>query len=150
MGLVTACFWWHAHFMAEAMAAGVARDCPGSVLVVLWNTGEGTPAALRRRAGRWPGSGHPHRLAPLGPGRADLPGPGCHRLEKSWRLYAKNLAAGRPGRPGWAWRCLWPVFSRLNAINSPTSFLNCRRPADRLVGHDHAAVSSRPSSPGLP
>ena len=116
-------FWWHA-IMAEAMTAGTAVIALVLLLVVLWRRGEGGPWLIFA-AGLAGGLGIGiHTVSALSaPAILIYLGLAAIVWEKSWRLYAKTwLLAGLGGLAGVA--LTLASFFTLNALNSPTSFLN--------------------------
>jgi hypothetical protein len=116
-------FWWHA-IMAEAMTAGAAVIALVLLLVVLWRRGQGSPWLIFA-AGLAGGLGLGiHTMSALSaPAVLIYLGLAAIAWKKSWRLYGRTwLLAGLGGLAGAA--LTLASFFTLNALNSPTSFLN--------------------------
>jgi hypothetical protein len=116
-------FWWHA-IMAEAITAGSAVIALVLFLVVLWRRGEGSPGLLFA-AGLAGGLGIGiHTVsALLAPAVLIYLGLAAIAWRKGWRLYFKSLLLAGLGGLAGAGLTLASFFA-LNALNSPTSFLN--------------------------
>ena len=120
-------FWWHA-IMAESITAGAAMIALVLLLVVLWRRGEGSPWLLFAAGLAGGLSLGIHTMAALSaPAVLLYLGLAAIAWKKSWRVYFKTLLlAGLGGLAGAA--LTLASFFTLNALNSPTSFLNCIAP----------------------
>ncbi len=120
-------FWWHA-IMAESITAGAAMIALVLLLVVLWRRGEGSPWLLFAAGLAGGLSVGIHTVTALSaPAVLLYLGLAAIAWKKSWRVYFKTLLlAGLGGLAGAA--LTLASFFTLNALNSPTSFLNCIAP----------------------
>jgi hypothetical protein len=120
-------FWWHA-IMAESITAGAAMIALVLLLVVLWKRGEGSPWLLFAAGLAGGLSLGIHTVAALSaPAVLLYLGLAAIAWEKSWRAYFKALLLAGLGGLAGAGLTLASFFT-LNALNSPTSFLNCIAP----------------------